>query len=121
MTNLEMSKLATPSKPQRSTTNPCSKPCTARLSNESGFLPFYLSYLVSENIHFGMYWFLVTLAYATDTLRTTTPLLNQVILTWLTESFVYFDLSDTERTAIPKPPGIGYGIGLAFALFVMQG
>jgi ATP-binding cassette subfamily C (CFTR/MRP) protein 1 len=51
----------------------------------------------------------------------TTPLLNQVFLNWLTESLVYFRLSDTERTAISKPPGIGYGIGLAFALFVMQG
>ena len=59
--------------------------------------------------------------YATDTLRTTTPLLNQVILTWLADSYVYFHLSDTERTTISKPRGIGYGIGLAFALFVMQG
>ena len=31
---------------------------------------------------------------------TTTPLLNQVILTLLTESYVYFRLSDTEQTAI---------------------
>ena len=69
-----------------------------------------------------MYWFfLVTLTYATDTLKTTTPLLNQVILTWLAESYVYFRLSDTERTAVSKPRGIGYGIGLAFALFAMQG
>lgn len=61
-----------------------------------------------------------------DTLRTTTPLLNKIILTWLTESYIYFRLSDTERTAataagFPKLRGIGYGIGLAFALFVMQG
>ena len=68
-----------------------------------------------------MNWFFVTLAYPTDTLKTTTPLLNKVILTWLTESYVYFSLSDTEREAVSKPRGIGYGIGLAFVLFVMQG
>ena len=67
--------------------------------------------------------FLVTLIYTSDTLRTTTPLLNQVILTWLVDCYVYFNLSEAERTAtaISKPRGIGYGIGLAFALFVMQG
>ena len=57
----------------------------------------------------------------TDTMKTTTPLLNKVILDWLAESYLYGKLSDTERTAVPKPRGIGYGIGLAFALFVMQG
>ena len=61
-----------------------------------------------------------------DILRTTSPLLNKVLLTWLADSYVYFRLSDTERTAaaaagIFKPRGIGYGIGLAFALFIMQG
>ena len=65
--------------------------------------------------------FFVTLTYASDTLRTTTPLLNQVLLTWLADSYFYSKLSDTERTTISKPRGIGYGIGLAFALFVMQG
>ena len=74
---------------------------------------------------FGMYCFFlkITLIYTSDTLKTTTPLLNQVILTWLVDSYVYFNLSDAERTAtaISKPRGIGYGIGLAFALFVMQG
>ena len=74
---------------------------------------------------FGVYFFLfsITLIYALDTLKTTTPLLNQVLLTWLADSYIYFNLSDTERTAtaISKPRGIGYGIGLAFALFVMQG
>jgi ATP-binding cassette, subfamily C (CFTR/MRP), member 1 len=75
---------------------------------------------------FEMYYCFLTEAYATDTLRTTTPLLNEVLLTWLTESYIYFRLSDAERTAaaaegVFKPRGIGYGIGLAFALFVMQG
>ena len=61
-----------------------------------------------------------------DTLKTTSPLLNKVLLEWLTDSFVYFGLTDTERAAaaaqgLSKPRGLGYGIGLAFALFVMQG
>ncbi|KAF8882128.1 hypothetical protein BD779DRAFT_1675113 [Infundibulicybe gibba] len=57
-----------------------------------------------------------------DTLKTTTPLLNKVILTWLTDSYIYSHLSDDQRTAgiVPKPKGIGYGIGLAVALFAMQ-
>jgi hypothetical protein len=58
-----------------------------------------------------------------ETLRTTTPLVNQVLLTWLVKSYVYVRLNDEERQAfnIGKPQGIGYGIGLAFALFAMQG
>ncbi|RDB25946.1 Multidrug resistance-associated protein 1 [Hypsizygus marmoreus] len=57
-----------------------------------------------------------------DVLRTTTPLLNKVILTWLAESYVYYRLSDEEKASgiIKQPRGIGYGIGLAIALFVMQ-
>ena len=104
-------------------TNPYSKPCTTRFSSESGLLVSYLSYLVSEQLYLEVY---STLTCTTDTLTTTTPLVNQVLLTWLTDSFAYYHLSDAERTAAAasgflKPRGIGYGIGLAFALFVMQG
>ena len=61
-----------------------------------------------------------------DTLNTTTPLLTEVLLTWLTDSFAYFRLTDAEQAAaaaqgLTKPLGLGYGIGLAFALFIMQG
>ena len=58
-----------------------------------------------------------------DTLKTTTPLLNKVILTWLTDSYVYARTTEAQRAVLgsPKPKGIGYGIGLAVALFVMQG
>ncbi|KAF9002584.1 multidrug resistance-associated ABC transporter [Cyathus striatus] len=57
-----------------------------------------------------------------DTLRTTTPLLNKVILNWLVESFAYVKTSADERAALGlnPPRGIGYGVGLAFALFAMQ-
>ena len=58
-----------------------------------------------------------------DALKTTTPLLNKVILTWLTDSYIYVRTTEVQRTVlgIPKPRGIGYGIGLAVALFIMQG
>lgn len=59
-----------------------------------------------------------------DTLKTTTPLLNKVILTWLTNSYYYYRLTEAERTAAgitQQPKGIGYGIGLAVGLFAMQG
>jgi hypothetical protein len=58
-----------------------------------------------------------------DTLQTTTPLVNKVILTWLTDAYVYHRLTDEQKAAgdVKQPQGIGYGIGLAFALFAMQG
>jgi len=61
--------------------------------------------------------------FSADTLKTTTPLLNKVILTWLVNAYIYHRLSDEEKVSgiIPKPKGIGYGIGLAFGLFAMQG
>jgi hypothetical protein len=57
-----------------------------------------------------------------DTLKTTTPLLNKVLLTWLAESYFYHRLPPTAAAAagLKKPRGIGYGIGLAVGLFSMQ-
>lgn len=57
-----------------------------------------------------------------DTLKTTTPLLNKVLLTWLTDAYFYVRTTEAQRAAlvISKPRGIGYGIGLAVALFVFQ-
>lgn len=62
-------------------------------------------------------------SFCTDTLQTVTPLVNKVLLTWLTTSFVYYRATEEERVAagLEKPRGIGYGIGLAFAIFAMQG
>lgn len=67
-------------------------------------------------------WVWVPNATTSDTLKTTTPLLTKVIFAWLTESYIYNRLSDEQRAlaGLGKPKGIGYGIGLAFALFVMQ-
>ncbi|KAF5354262.1 hypothetical protein D9756_007067 [Leucocoprinus leucothites] len=57
-----------------------------------------------------------------DTLKTTTPLLNKVLLTWLTNSYIWVRTTEEQRAAIglTQPPGIGYGIGLAVGLFFMQ-
>ncbi|KAG9227354.1 hypothetical protein CCMSSC00406_0004107 [Pleurotus cornucopiae] len=57
-----------------------------------------------------------------ETLRTTTPLVTKVFLTWLTESYLYHQLSQASRDALglERPKGIGFGIGLAFAIFAMQ-
>ncbi|KAJ3982865.1 multidrug resistance-associated ABC transporter [Lentinula detonsa] len=69
------------------------------------------------------WWTSGMLKLVSDTLKTTTPLVNKVILTWLTDSFVYYKATPSERTELgltSAPRGIGYGIGLAFALFVMQ-
>lgn len=56
-----------------------------------------------------------------DTLNTTTPLVNQVLLNWLVQSFVYHRLPEEQRASLTQPRGIGFGIGLAFAIFAMQG
>ncbi|KAJ3517101.1 hypothetical protein NLJ89_g715 [Agrocybe chaxingu] len=74
---------------------------------------------------FRRIWSSAFLLLASETLRTTTPLLNKVFITWLSESYVYARLSDADRDAAAslgffKPRGVGYGIGLAFALFAMQ-
>ncbi|KAL1744151.1 P-loop containing nucleoside triphosphate hydrolase protein [Schizophyllum fasciatum] len=58
-----------------------------------------------------------------DTLRTTSPLIQRVLLDWLTAAYMYDRLdTDGRNEAFPNgaPHGIGYGIGLAFALFAMQ-
>ncbi|KAK0467750.1 multidrug resistance-associated ABC transporter [Desarmillaria tabescens] len=58
-----------------------------------------------------------------ETLETTTPLLTKLLLAWLTASYDYYRLSDEQKVSglVDRPPGIGYGIGLAFAIFAMQG
>ncbi|KAJ3481401.1 hypothetical protein NLI96_g7684 [Meripilus lineatus] len=72
---------------------------------------------------FWSWWGSGILKLVSDTLKTTTPLVNKVLLNWLTNSYVFYHASEAERSflGLDKPQGIGYGIGLAFALFVMQG
>ncbi|KAI1798260.1 multidrug resistance-associated ABC transporter [Ganoderma leucocontextum] len=89
-----------------------------------GNKPKYDSSLLKalHNVFWTQFWFAGFLKFVSDTLNTTTPLVNQVLLTWLTNSYIYFRASDEERSTLglQKPQGIGYGIGLAFAIFAMQ-
>ena len=52
-----------------------------------------------------------------------TPLVNKVLLTWLTNTYVFYKAGPELAAAqgLSKPQGIGYGIGIAFGLFAMQG
>ena len=52
-----------------------------------------------------------------EALRTTSPLVTKLILKWLAQAYIYH----RAPALVHKPKGIGYGIGLAFALFSMQG
>ena len=58
-----------------------------------------------------------------DTLNTTTPLVTKLLLAWLTTSYEWHRTSDEQRAALglTEPQGVGYGIGLGFAIFIMQG
>ncbi|KZT03607.1 multidrug resistance-associated ABC transporter [Laetiporus sulphureus 93-53] len=73
-----------------------------------------------HNAYFSLWWTAGFLTLIGTMLNTTSPLVNQVILTWLEDVYIYWKLPESERVVIDKPKGIGYGIGLAFALFVMQ-
>ncbi|KAI0659143.1 multidrug resistance-associated ABC transporter [Cubamyces menziesii] len=90
----------------------------------AGKQPKYDSSLVKAlyNVFWLQWWTAGMFKLASDTLNTTTPLVNQVLLTWLTKSYVYLRASEEERAALglQKPQGIGYGIGLGFAIFAMQ-
>ncbi|KLO19493.1 multidrug resistance-associated ABC transporter [Schizopora paradoxa] len=75
---------------------------------------------------FWRWWGAGLMLLLADTLKTTTPLVTRLLLTWLTESFNFHQFStsgsqlpNTDET-VTKPRGLGYGIGLGFALFAMQ-
>ncbi|KAL6300347.1 multidrug resistance-associated ABC transporter [Sparassis latifolia] len=71
---------------------------------------------------FWRWWIGGILTLLASTLQTTTPLLNKVLLTWLTDSYAWYRIPEAERAAagLKQPHGLGYGIGLSFGLFVMQ-
>ncbi|KAJ7753347.1 multidrug resistance-associated ABC transporter [Mycena maculata] len=72
------------------------------------------SFLWAMHTIFGFRWWAPGIARLfSDTLRTTSPLVTKALLAWLTESW-------DQSTGGAKPPGIGFGIGLSFALFAMQ-
>ncbi|KAI0689828.1 ATP-dependent bile acid permease [Cytidiella melzeri] len=83
--------------------------------------PKYDSSLLKALYHifFWRIWGTGLLKLISDTLKTTTPLLNKVLLNWLSDTYRYY--TNPESAANMDPPkGIGYGIGLGFALFLMQ-
>ncbi|KAJ2916152.1 hypothetical protein MD484_g4261, partial [Candolleomyces efflorescens] len=71
-------------------------------------------------------WIAGFLKLFADTLKTTTPLVTKVLLEWLTEAYYFHRMGELEREAaiqaglLKRPRGVGFGIGLAVALFVMQ-
>lgn len=71
---------------------------------------------------FWRWWSAGILTLIANTLTTTSPLVNKLFLTWLTASYTWSHMSAEERklSGESAPKGIGYGIGLAFALFIMQ-
>ncbi|KAL0072612.1 hypothetical protein AAF712_000375 [Marasmius tenuissimus] len=60
-----------------------------------------------------------------DALKITTPLVNKILLNWLAESYLFYRTTEAERSALgismTEPRGVGFGIGIAFAIFSMQG
>ncbi|ESK94758.1 abc transporter [Moniliophthora roreri MCA 2997] len=76
-----------------------------------------------HSIFFVRWWTVGILHLFAESLRITTPLVTKVILTWLAESYIFYRTTEEQRNAFgisnQPPPGIGYGIGLAFALFAM--
>ncbi|KAI8970550.1 multidrug resistance-associated ABC transporter [Trametes punicea] len=95
-----------------------------RAETADGKQPKYDSSLLKalHSVFWFQWWSAGILKLCSDTLNTTTPLVNQALLSWLTTSYIYLRASEEERAALglPKPRGIGYGIGLAFAIFSMQ-
>ncbi|OBZ78499.1 Canalicular multispecific organic anion transporter 1 [Grifola frondosa] len=87
--------------------------------------PFNPSASLTKTIYHTFYWnwwISGFLKLFSDTLNTTTPLVNKVLLTWLTNAYIYYNASEEERAVagLIQPRGIGYGVGLGFAIFVMQ-
>jgi ATP-binding cassette, subfamily C (CFTR/MRP), member 1 len=53
-------------------------------------------------------------------LQVFSPQITKKLLAYLTTSYNYHRASEIERETMNPPRSIGYGIGLAIALFVMQ-
>ncbi|KAG5635614.1 hypothetical protein H0H81_010632 [Sphagnurus paluster] len=107
--------------PEKTDSSPAQSQGSARAAPKK---PVYDSslFLALHTTFFKRIWVAGILHLFSDTLRTTTPLLSKVLLTWLANSYVYYRLTDEQKAAgiIQEPRGIGYGIGLAFGLFIMQ-
>ncbi|PFH48819.1 hypothetical protein AMATHDRAFT_64587 [Amanita thiersii Skay4041] len=114
-TSGDLERLSTVSEDKNTTSTSQKKQARGPKYDESLFKALHTSFV-------WKIWYAGILKLCADTLRATSPLVTKLMLTWLTESYVYWRLTDAQRAAavIPKPKGVGYGIGLAFALFIMQ-
>lgn len=68
-----------------------------------------------HHTYFTSFWLAGFMKLFADTLKTTTPLINKLLLSWLSAAYLYHHTGEGG-----SPQGIGYGIGLGFALFAMQ-
>ncbi|KZT57357.1 hypothetical protein CALCODRAFT_434214 [Calocera cornea HHB12733] len=71
--------------------------------------------LALNRTFFWRFWPAGILKLVGDTLNTTSPLVSKALITYLTEAYTFY----RDPTA-PPPRSVGYGAGLAVALFVMQ-
>jgi ATP-binding cassette subfamily C (CFTR/MRP) protein 1 len=65
------------------------------------------------------WWSAGLASLVSNSLKTTAPLVNKALLTWLEVAYAYYNLDPARRGGLEKPRGIGYGIGLTFVLFAM--
>ncbi|KAG8979667.1 hypothetical protein FRB94_011257 [Tulasnella sp. JGI-2019a] len=73
-----------------------------------------------SNTFFWQFWSSAGFMIVSSLLQTFSPLVTKKLLRYLTDAYVYHNVTAEERAALPHIKGPGYGIGLAFALFVMQ-
>lgn len=61
-----------------------------------------------HNTFFWRWWIAGALKLASDTMKTTTPLVTRLLLTWLTETYIYQRLSDSQKASgiLSEPQGI---------------
>lgn len=95
------------------------------LSKDGSTPPKYDSSLLKalHQTFFLQWWTAGILLLIGNMLQTTSPLVTKVFLAWLTDSYAYHAAGPTrtiDGAIIEEPKGIGYGIGLGFALFAMQ-
>ncbi|EJU01830.1 hypothetical protein DACRYDRAFT_52395 [Dacryopinax primogenitus] len=98
----------------KSSATPADLPSTS--SSKADKREYDSSLLLALNrTFFWRFWPTGILRLVGDTLNTTTPLVSKALIAYLTEAYVFY----RDPTA-PAPRDVGYGIGLAIALFVMQ-
>ncbi|KZT29756.1 multidrug resistance-associated ABC transporter [Neolentinus lepideus HHB14362 ss-1] len=71
---------------------------------------------------FYTWWSAGLLKLCADILTVTTPLVTKELLTYISKAYVAYRLTPEEREAagLGNVQGVGYGIGLAISIFVMQ-